>query len=241
MRPKASPADLEEPAVKRSDGPDKSGAVVSNSLLAYIYIRGKWSPHAAAVNSHHNHVENLKFLPYFCPPHPPLRTPRNGSTAVHVQRVRRPPLYPSGSVCPSDLPRETSGSHSQGSSLPGAGRCGGGDGRWRRGNRELFTLGYREEGGIRLGWSDLCERWSRTGREDRTQRHDHPGNLDELLSEWHPLLNKLPSTDAALWFLPLVHDQRHFFKHHKSQRFCHLCNRRMKYYSAILELTLSVL
>ncbi|XP_037543910.1 protein eva-1 homolog C [Nematolebias whitei] len=36
---KASPADLEEPAIKRSDGPENSGAVVSNSLLAYVYIR----------------------------------------------------------------------------------------------------------------------------------------------------------------------------------------------------------
>ncbi|XP_017273427.1 protein eva-1 homolog C isoform X4 [Kryptolebias marmoratus] len=53
------------------------------------------------------------------------RAPRNGSTAVHLQRVRRPPLHPAGSVHPSDLPRERSGTLCQvrqpGAPLSGAG------------------------------------------------------------------------------------------------------------------------
>ncbi|XP_037835038.1 protein eva-1 homolog C isoform X2 [Kryptolebias marmoratus] len=36
---KASPADVDEPSVKGSGRPKSSGAVVSNSLLAYVYIR----------------------------------------------------------------------------------------------------------------------------------------------------------------------------------------------------------
>ncbi|XP_013858704.1 protein eva-1 homolog C isoform X2 [Austrofundulus limnaeus] len=36
---KASPADVEEPSIRGSGRPESSGAMVSNSLLAYVYIR----------------------------------------------------------------------------------------------------------------------------------------------------------------------------------------------------------
>uniref|UniRef100_A0A3Q3W9B3 SUEL-type lectin domain-containing protein n=1 Tax=Mola mola TaxID=94237 RepID=A0A3Q3W9B3_MOLML len=46
---KAPPADLEEPSPKESKRPDRSGAVMSNSLLTYAYIRGKHHPEKAAL------------------------------------------------------------------------------------------------------------------------------------------------------------------------------------------------
>lgn len=37
----APPTDVEQPVLKESKRPDKSGAVMSSSLLTYAYIRGK--------------------------------------------------------------------------------------------------------------------------------------------------------------------------------------------------------
>lgn len=42
----APPTDLEVPFSKESRRPDNSGAMMSNSLLTYAYIRGKHHPHA---------------------------------------------------------------------------------------------------------------------------------------------------------------------------------------------------
>lgn len=42
----AAPADLEEPFPKGSRRPDNSGAMMSDSLLTYAYIKGKHYSHA---------------------------------------------------------------------------------------------------------------------------------------------------------------------------------------------------
>lgn len=131
---------------------------------------------------------------FHCFPH---RTPRDGGAALHLQRLHWPPLYTAGSICPSDL----QGAAAQGSQacsqversesqlfwavLSGQSRAG----RWQWRNRELSAFNCREEGDPKLGGSDLHERGGWAGGEDRTQRHDHPGDMDELLPERQLLLN----------------------------------------------------
>lgn len=78
---KAPPADLEEPSPKESKRPDRSGAVMSNSLLTYAYIRGK-----------HVHVYSSHSCFYYISYSPPAVIP-------HTEHPEKAALLFTSSVC----------------------------------------------------------------------------------------------------------------------------------------------
>lgn len=198
-----SSADLGEPSSKGSGRPENSGAMMSNSLLTYTYIRGKtftWNFTSCACGKNKPACRPLNLH----------RAPRNGGSALHVQRVRRSSLYAAGSVGARDLQRATaqrSPGHNKQAWKPGCllWRQWGWrrKGRWNH-HRGFFTLRCRKDGHKQLGGRDLCEWSSWTGWEDRTARDDHSRDLDELLPERQLLLIPISSgySTACYGFTP---------------------------------------